>query len=79
MFHLPELSSFLQIQKIRHDMINLNTASVGFCQAVFKWQAIAVIKSKQYTETTKVPIVYADQWNARARYAALLLEQVEVN
>ena len=44
LFHLTELSSFLQIQKILHDTINLNTVRCWFCQAVFKWQAIAVIK-----------------------------------
>ena len=43
MFHLSKFSSFLQIQKIRHDTINLNTVQCLFCQAVFKWQAIAVI------------------------------------
>ena len=30
--------------KIRHDTINMNTAQCWFCQTVFKWQAIAVIK-----------------------------------
>ena len=31
MFHLGELSSFLQIQKIRYDTINLNTVQCWFC------------------------------------------------